>query len=57
MIKVYGLNELAQAIEYEELISKHIKAAKRAQEKARYNELIAQGIDKEIARAMVKAGL
>ena len=57
MIKVYGLNELAQAIEYDELISKHIKAAKKAQEKARYNELIAQGIDKEIARAMVKAGL
>ena len=57
MIKVYGLNELAQAIEYEEMISNHIKAAKRAQEKTRFNELIAQGIDKEIARAMVKAGL
>lgn len=57
MIKVYGLNELAQAIEYEEIISKHIKAAKKAQEKARYNDLIAQGIEKEVARAMVKAGL
>ncbi len=57
MIKVYGLNELAQAIEYEEIILKHIKAAKKAQEKARLNELIAQGIEKEVARAMVKAGL
>ena len=57
MIKVYGLNELAQAIEYDEIISKHIKAAKKPQEKARYNELIAQGIEKEVARAMVKAGL
>lgn len=57
MIKVTGLNELAQAIEYDEIIKTHEAKAKRAADKARLNELIAQGIDKEVAKVMVKVGL
>lgn len=57
MIKVTGLNELAQAIEYDEIIKTHEAKAKRAADKARLNELIAQGIDKEVAKIMVKVGL
>jgi hypothetical protein len=57
MIKVTGLNELAQAIEYDEIIKTHEAKAKRAENKARLNELIAQGIDKEVAKVMVKVGL
>jgi hypothetical protein len=57
MIKVTGINELAQAIEYDEIIRTHEARAKRASLNARVNELTAQGIDKELAKVMAKCGL
>lgn len=57
MIKVNGLNELAQYIEYEEIVRTHEARAKKAILKARVNELTAQGIDKELAIVMAKCGL
>ena len=53
MVKVYGLNELAEIIEENNRIEKAEKEIK----KMRIKELIAQGIDKEVAKAMVHAGL
>lgn len=53
MIKVTGLAELAEIIESNNLIEK----AEREIRKNRIKELVAQGIDKEIAKAMVDAGL
>lgn len=57
MIKVNGLNELAQIIEYEEIVRNHIKKAERAIRKERTAELMAQGIDPEIAKVMASVGL
>ena len=57
MIKVTGLNELAQQIEYNNIIEKHIRKAEREIKKERTNELIAQGIDPEIAKVMANVGL
>lgn len=57
MIKVNGLNELAQYIEYEEIVRTHEARAKREILKTRVNELTAQGIDKELAKVMAKCGL
>ena len=54
MIKVTGLNELAQAIEYEEIVRTHEARAKKAIIKARKDDLLAQGIDKELASVMAK---
>ena len=57
MIQVNGLNELAQMIEYEEIVRNHIKKAERAIKKERTAELTAQGIDPEIAKVMASVGL
>lgn len=53
MIKVTGLNELALMIEDNNMIEKAEKEIK----KDRIKELISQGIDKEIAKVMVEAGI
>ena len=53
MIKVTGLNELALIIEDNNMIEKAEKKIK----KDRIKELISQGIDKEIAKVMVEAGI
>lgn len=55
MIKVTGLNELAMVIAEEEIIKKHEKKAKRVLKKEKLAELMAQGIDKELAKVMVDA--
>ena len=57
MIKVTGLNELAQQIEYNNIIEKHTRKAEREIKKERTKELIAQGIDPEIAKVMANVGL
>jgi len=57
MVELKGFNELAQAVAYEEIVRTHIKRAERAIKKERLNELLAQGIDKEIAKVMVEVGL
>lgn len=54
-MKVTGINELAQYIEYEEIVRKHERKAEREIKKEKINELVAQGIDKEIAKAMTEA--
>ena len=53
MIKVTGLNELALMIEDNNMIEKAEKEIK----KDRIKELISQGIDREIAKVMVEAGM
>lgn len=57
MIKVEGLNELAQIIEYEEIVRNHIKKAEKTIKKQRTAELIAQGIEPDIAKVMASVGL
>lgn len=57
MIKVNGLNELAQMIEYNEIVRNHIKKAEKAIKKQRTDELMALGIDAEIAKVMASVGL
>ena len=57
MAKVTGLNELSQYIAYEEIVNNHIKKAERSIKKARAAELMAQGIDKELAKVMASVGL
>lgn len=51
MIKVTGLDILAEIIEENSRIEK----AERQIRKDKVNELVSQGIDKEIAKAMTKA--
>lgn len=53
MTKVTGLSELAEIIESNNRIEK----AEREIKKNRIKELIIEGIDKEIAKVMVEAGL
>lgn len=53
MIKVTGLNELALMIEDNNMIEKAEKEIK----KDRIKELVSQGIDREIAKVMVEAGI
>lgn len=53
MIKVTGLNELAEIIEENNRIEK----AEREIKKARVKELKSQGIDTEIAKVMADLGL
>lgn len=57
MIKVNGLNELAQMIEYDEIVRTHIKKAEKAIKKQRTAELMTQGIDPELAKVMASVGL
>lgn len=57
MVKVTGLNELAQAIEYDEIVRKHIQKAERQARQTRVKQLMAQGIDRELAQVMANVGL
>lgn len=52
-MKVTGINELAEIIESNNRIEKAEKEIK----KNRIKELVAEGIDREIAKVMVEAGL
>lgn len=54
MIKVTGLNELAQEIAYNEIIRTHEARAKKSAIKARKNEIKAAGVDPELAKVMAK---
>lgn len=51
MVKVNGLNELAEIIESNNRIEK----AEREIKKMRIKEMIAEGVDPEIAKVMVTA--
>ena len=53
MLKVTGLNELAEIIENNNRIEK----AEKEILKDRIKELIAEGVDPEIAKVMAKVGL
>lgn len=53
MMKILGLNELAEIIESNNRIEKAEKEIK----KDRIKELVAQGIDKELAKVMVASGI
>lgn len=54
MIKVTGLNELAQCIAYSEIIREHEARAKREAVNTRKKQMIAEGVDKELASVMSK---
>ena len=54
-MKVTGLNELAQYIEYEEIARKHEKKAIKEIKKQRIKELVADGVDEELAKVMTQA--
>ena len=51
MVKVYGLNELAIMVE---TVDRH-KKAEREVRKQRIADLVAQGIEKDVATAMIDA--
>ena len=53
MIEVTGLNELAEVIEMDNWIRK----AEREIRKMRVKELVAEGVDLEIAKVMAQVGL
>jgi hypothetical protein len=53
MIKVTGISELAEIIE----ANNRIEKAEREIKKNRVKELVAQGINKEIAKVMADQGL
>lgn len=53
MLKVNGLNELAEVIE----ANNRIKKAEKEIKKNRVKELISEGIDPEIAKVMANVGL
>ena len=57
MVEIKGLNELAQIIAYDEIAKTHIKKAEKEATNNRVKELMAEGIDKELAKVMAKAGL
>ena len=57
MKKVIITTEMVNAIAEEEIIRTHIKRAERAIKRERTKELIAEGIDKEIAKVMASVGL
>ena len=54
-MKVVIPNELSNWINEEEIIRKHERNAKGKLQKQYTAELIVQGVDKEIAKAMTKA--
>ena len=51
MVKVYGLNELTIMVE---TVERH-KKAEREVRKQRIADLVAQGVDKDVATAMIDA--
>lgn len=57
MKKITITSEMVNAIAEAEIIRTHIKRAERAIKRERENELIAEGIDKELAKVMASVGL
>ena len=57
MTKIMITREAMNLIAEEEIIRTHERKAKRAIKRARINEMIAEGVDPEIAKVMVEAGL
>ena len=57
MTKVNITTEQINLIAYEEIIRTHEKKAKAAIKRDRIKELMAQGIDREMAQVMANAGL
>lgn len=57
MTKVNITTEQINFIAYEEIIRTHEKKAKAAIKRDRIKELMAQGIDREMAKVMANAGL
>lgn len=57
MKKIIITTETVNAIAEEEIIRTHTRKAERAIKKDRTNELIAEGIDPEIAKVMASVGL
>ena len=55
MKKIIIPNELVSVIAEEEIIKNHISKANRVIKKQKVAELVAQGIDKEVAKSMTKA--
>jgi hypothetical protein len=53
MVRVTGMNELAEIIE----ANNRIEKAEREIKKMRVKELIAEGVDQEIAKVMASVGL
>lgn len=54
-MKITGLNELAQIIAHDEIVRTHEKKAMKEIKKQKIAELVAQGIDKELAKVMVNS--
>lgn len=57
MKKVIITTEMVNAIAEEEIIRTHIRRAERAIKRDRTKELIAEGVDPEIAKVMASVGL
>lgn len=57
MTKVNIPTELINIIAEEEIIRTHEKRAKAAIKRERVKELVAEGIDKELAKVMASVGL
>jgi hypothetical protein len=53
MVRVTGMNELAEIIE----ANNRIEKAEREIKKMRVKELISEGVDQEIAKVMASVGL
>lgn len=56
-MKVRGLNDLAKMVEYSTMIENHEKKAIKEIKKQRIAELVAEGVDKEIAKVIVSSEL
>ena len=57
MKKITITSEMVNAIAEAEIIRTHIKRAERAIKRERTKELIAEGIDKDLAQVMASVGL
>lgn len=57
MKKIIVSNEVVNAFAEEEIIREHEKKAKREIKKNRAKELMAQGIEKDVAEVMASVGL
>ena len=57
MTKVIIPTEIVNIIAEEEIIRKHERRAKAAIKRERVKELIAAGVDKELAKVMASVGL
>lgn len=57
MKKITITNELVNTVAYDEIVKTHIRKAERAIKRDRTKELIADGVDPEIAKVMTQVGL